>query len=165
VLTPPISQAVLAFDSTGTAHIGRFTMNGQTLKPFHPREAVGGRPQIVADSMIITNIDSAGGHAFSTTHHPRTAAGISRDGRHLILVVVDGRQMPYADGMSLRSLATLMLSLGAYNAINLDGGGSSTMLYADSSNGGALRIANRPSDKEGERTVGDALAIIRECRK
>jgi exopolysaccharide biosynthesis protein len=66
--------------------------------------------------------------------------------------------------MSLRELANLMLALGARDAINLDGGGSSTLVYADPTSGGALRIANRPSDKEGERAVGDALAVVRRCR-
>ena len=81
----------------------------------------------------------------------------------MILVVVDGRQKPYSDGMTLRELANLMLALGARDALNLDGGGSSTMVYADPDSGGKLRVANRPSDKEGERAIGDALAIVRGC--
>ena len=97
------------------------------------------------------------------SRHPRTAAGVARDGRRLILAVVDGRQSPYSDGMSLNELATLMLALGARDAVNLDGGGSSTLLYADRASAGALRIANRPSDKEGERAVGDALALVNRC--
>jgi exopolysaccharide biosynthesis protein len=64
----------------------------------------------------------------------------------------------------LRELATLIRGLGARDAIKLDGGGSTTFVYADPNSGGALRIANRPSDKEGERAVGDALAIVhRSC--
>jgi exopolysaccharide biosynthesis protein len=82
----------------------------------------------------------------------------------LILAVVDGRQRPYSDGMSLRELAILIRGLGARDAINLDGGGSTTLVYADPNSGGALRIANRPSDKEGERAVGDALAIVHRCQ-
>jgi exopolysaccharide biosynthesis protein len=53
-----------------------------------------------------------------------------------------------------------MLALGARDALNLDGGGSTTMIHLDRREGDTLRIANRPSDKEGERSVGNALAVI-----
>ncbi|CAN5565877.1 hypothetical protein BH09GEM1_BH09GEM1_37700 [soil metagenome] len=162
-LTPPNGAGVLAVDSAGVVHIGHFTLVNDALQPFHPRDAVGGKPIIVRDSAMVPGIDSANGAAFSTTHHPRTAVGISRDGRRVIFVVVDGRQKPYSDGMALRQLATLLLSLGAHTAMNLDGGGSSTMVFADPRAHGALRIANRPSDREGERGVGDAVAIVQSC--
>jgi hypothetical protein len=162
MLTPPSVQPVLAFDSAGAAHIAVFRLDGTTLQPFEPREAVGGRPLLVRDSAIMTNIDSAGGPGFASARHPRTGAGVSRDGRRLLLVVVDGRQAPYSDGMTLRELATFLRALGARDAINLDGGGSTTFVYADPDSG-ALRIGNRPSDKEGERAVGDAVAIVRRC--
>jgi hypothetical protein len=136
----------------------------RTLRPFMPREAVGGRPALVRDSLVLPEVDSVGGAGFATTRHPRTAVGIANDGRRLILVVVDGRQKPYSDGMTLRELANLMLALGARDAINLDGGGSSTLVYSDPRSAGALRIANRPSDATGERAVGNALAIVRGCR-
>jgi len=163
VLTPPGVQPVLAFDSSGTPHITTFRIAGTTLTPFHPMEAVGGRPAILRDSVILATVDSFGQASFNVGRNPRTAAGIARNGRRLLLVVVDGRQAPHSDGMSLRELANLMLVLGARDAINLDGGGSSTLVYADPKNNGALAIANRPSDKEGERAVGDALAIIQRC--
>lgn len=162
-LTPPSGNPVLALDSAGIARITTFAVSGQTLAPFYPRDAVGGRPMLVRDGTIMPHLDSAGGVAFGKARHPRTAAGVARDGRRLILAVVDGRQSPYSDGMSLNELATLMLALGARDAVNLDGGGSSTLLYADRASAGALRIANRPSDKEGERAVGDALALVNRC--
>jgi hypothetical protein len=133
-----------------------------TLAPMFPREAVGGRPALVRDSAILARVDTEGGPGFATGRHPRTAVGIARQGQRLILAVVDGRQKPYSDGMTLRELATLMLALGARDAINLDGGGSTTMVIADPS-GGGLRVVNRPSDPTGERAVGNALAIVREC--
>jgi exopolysaccharide biosynthesis protein len=61
--------------------------------------------------------------------HPRTAAGVTVDGRTLILLVVDGRQPGYSIGVTLPELADLMIGLGADDAINLDGGGSSTFVY------------------------------------
>ena len=136
-----------------------------SLAPLFPREAAGGRPLLVRDSVIVADVDTTGQPSFSTARHPRTAAGLARGGKRLILVVVDGRQKPYSDGMSLRELANLMLALGARDALNLDGGGSSAMVYADPDSAGKLRVANRPSDKGGERAVGDALAIVRGCSR
>lgn len=163
MLTPPTSAPVLAFDSSGAPLIATFVRATGQLLPLYPRDAVGGRPVLVRDSVIVVAVDSAGSASF-IARNPRTAAGIAANGKRLLFVVVDGRQLPYSDGMSLRELATLMRGLGARDAINLDGGGSSTFVYAEPDSGGALRIANRPSDKEGERMVGDALAVIRRCR-
>ena len=163
MLTPLTSAPVLAFDSSGAPLIATFVRATGQLLPLYPRDAVGGRPVLVRDSVIVVAVDSAGSASF-IARNPRTAAGIAANGKRMFFVVVDGRQLPYSDGMSLRELATLMRGLGARDAINLDGGGSSTLVYAEPDSGGALRIANRPSDKEGERAVGNALAVIRRCR-
>jgi exopolysaccharide biosynthesis protein len=109
-------------------------------------------------------VDTEGGPGFATGRHPRTAVGVARGGRRLLLVVVDGRQKGYSDGMTLRELAEVMRAFGARDAINLDGGGSTTLVYADPDSSGKLRVANRPSDPTGERPVGNALAIVRGCR-
>lgn len=161
MLTPPIKQPVLAFDSAGAPHIGFFTLDTGRLLPFHPLQAVGGRPVLVRDSSVVNDVDTFGNASFRE-RNPRTAAGIARNGRRLILAVVDGREYENA-GMTLRETADLMLALGARDAINLDGGGSTTMVFADPDSSGKLRIANHPSDKEGERAVGDALAIVKKC--
>ena len=163
MLTPPNGRPVLAFDSAGVPHLSPFVLHDGTLEPFHPLEAVGGRPLLVTDSTLDVAVDTAGKGSFGE-RNPRTAAGIARGGRQLILVTVDGREYRNA-GMTLRELGTLMLGLGARDAINLDGGGSTTMVYADIGNTAALRIANHPSDAVGERPVGDALAIVRGCAK
>ena len=128
----------------------------------HLRNVVGGWPVIVRDSAITQAADSAGAK-FAPVRHPRTAIGLASDGRELILVVVDGRQKPYSDGMTLRELGELFRSLGASQALNLDGGGSSTFVLADSTAPNGLRIMNRPSDKT-ERAVGNAVAIVRGCQ-
>ena len=161
MLTPPNGQPVLAFDSTGVPHISTFTIHDGRLAPFHPVNAVGGRPLIVSDSVIDAAVDTMGQAGFRA-RNPRTAAGIARAGRQLILVTVDGREYQNA-GMTLRELGDLMLALGARDAINLDGGGSTTFVYADPDSAGRLRVGNHPSDKGGERTVGDALAIVHAC--
>jgi exopolysaccharide biosynthesis protein len=77
--------------------------------------------------------------------HPRTAAGVSRDGRTLLLVVVDGRQDGWSVGVTLPELARILLDAGAWNAVNLDGGGSSALWYRASGESDG-RILNRPSD-------------------
>lgn len=161
MLTPPNRQPVIAFDSAGAPHISTFTLRGGQLAPFYPKNAVGGRPVIVRDSAIDAAVDTTGQAGFRE-RNPRTAAGIARAGRRLILVAVDGREYQNA-GMTLRELGELMLALGARDAINLDGGGSTTLVYAAPDSAGRLRIGNHPSDKEGERTVGDALAIVHAC--
>jgi exopolysaccharide biosynthesis protein len=87
--------------------------------------------------------------------------GLGAVGRRLILVTVDGRQAGYSVGMTLRESAQLMRELGATQALNLDGGGSSTMVVRRSwENAVRYTLANKPSDKEGERSVANALAVI-----
>lgn len=77
--------------------------------------------------------------------HPRTAIGLDPTGTVLWLVVVDGRQAGYSEGMTLEELGGVMRGLGCWLATNVDGGGSSVMGLADGS--GRLRAVNRPSDR------------------
>lgn len=88
--------------------------------------------------------------------HPRTAAGVSRDGRYVYLLVVDGRQQGLSEGMSLVELAEWMKRLGCWDAMNLDGGGSSTMVIKGS--GGAPKVLNSPSGGS-QRSVGNHLGV------
>ena len=96
----------------------------------------------------------------SETPNPRTAVGVSNNGRYLFLVVVDGRQPGYSEGMRLDELAALLVELGARQAINLDGGGSSTLVRA-----GALgpKVLNSPIHRNWpgrERPVGNHLGVF-----
>ena len=129
------------------------------LAPFEPREVVGGRPIVVIDSAL--TLAARDTVSFAVARHPRTAVGVSRDGRRLWLVTVDGRQPAHSAGMSLLELGSLMRDLGAFQAINLDGGGSTALVARNAR--GELVVANRPSDAQGERPVGNALAVVREC--
>lgn len=93
--------------------------------------------------------------------HPRTAAGITGDGKKGLLMVVDGRQEDFSEGVTLRELARLLAEFGAANAINLDGGGSSTLVIQQPN--GSYRIMNCPSDGYPlsiERPVGTHLGIF-----
>lgn len=177
VITPPGTQPVFAIDSVGRPHVALLwavrpdtfavddpRLHTLRLMPFHPTEAVGGRPVIVKDSALGPSVDTEGAPGFASGRHPRTAVGIASGGRRLLLVVVDGRQRPYSDGMTLRELGNLLLALGAREALNLDGGGSSAMAIAEPAQGGAMRVVNRPSDATGERAVGNALGIVRYCQ-
>jgi hypothetical protein len=77
------------------------------------------------------------------TLHPRTALGFDDTGRWLLILVADGRQSGFSEGMSLYEMAVLFRSKGCTQAINLDGGGSSIMMVRDSH--GRIITANNPS--------------------
>ena len=87
--------------------------------------------------------------------HPRTAVGIDRDTGKVLLLVVDGRQ-DNSRGYTLVELARLMRSLGAEDALNLDGGGSSTLVARDED--GDRRVLNSPSDGS-QRSVADGIGV------
>lgn len=82
------------------------------------------------------------GTSFGGIRHPRTALGYDDNGT-VYLLVVDGRNSAYSNGASLIDLAVMLKELGAVNAVNLDGGGSSTMIIDD---GGSFNIVNSPCD-------------------
>ncbi|MBP1661735.1 MAG: hypothetical protein H6P95_2927 [Candidatus Aminicenantes bacterium] len=78
--------------------------------------------------------------------------GVRADGR-IVLVAVDGRQPELSVGMTIAELAALLIELGAVEAVNMDGGGSTTMAVRG-------KVVNSPSDLTGERAVGDALLVF-----
>lgn len=98
---------------------------------------------------------------YAATPQPRTAIGVSADGKLGWIVVIDGRQAGYSDGATLEALTSLFLELGASNAINLDGGGSSTLAIAGTD--GTPVIVNRPihTGVPGrERPVANHIALV-----
>ena len=111
-------------------------------------DAIGGGPTLVAGGTVSPEVDQVGEFY---GRHPRTAVGVTAD-RRLLLVTVDGRQAGYSRGMTMRELAELLRSLGAVDALNLDGGGSTEMVL----NG---VIANRPSGG-AERPLSNALVVL-----
>ncbi|MBI5930928.1 MAG: phosphodiester glycosidase family protein [Chloroflexi bacterium] len=97
---------------------------------------------------------------YHTQPNPRTAIGLDKSGRKMILLLVDGRQPNYSEGVTLDELADLMLEYGAYSAINMDGGGSVT-LAIEGSNGKA-EVLNSPIQARIpglERPVANHLGI------
>ncbi|WP_158880739.1 phosphodiester glycosidase family protein [Amycolatopsis anabasis] len=110
--------------------------------------AVGGNKVLVSDGQI-QPVDAV-------TAHPRTAVGFSADGGRMWLATIDGRQAD-SRGMTELELARHMKSLGADDALNLDGGGSSTLLAREAGEQ-APSVHNSPSDG-GERLVPNGLGI------
>jgi hypothetical protein len=89
---------------------------------------------------------------FGEHRNPRTLAGVRPDGT-IVLLVADGRYPDVSVGLSFAEEARLMQAFGARDAVNLDGGGSSTMTVGST-------LVNHPSDTTGERPIGDALLLL-----
>lgn len=116
--------------------------------------ALGGIPRIIRDGKISIEAEQEGIRpAFSTDRHPRTAIGYSRDGKQLFIMTVDGRQSGYSVGMTLEEVARFMKKRGCFQSLNLDGGGSTTMVINH-------QVVNQPSDPTGERAVANSLLIL-----
>ncbi len=115
-------------------------------------QAVGGGPRLLVDGQVAVDWAAEGFDAgFAGSLNPRTAVGTTRDGSHLLLVTVDGRQA-ISRGVSLAGLAGILKRYGAWNAINLDGGGSTTMAV------GGLTVSS-PEGGGSERPVADMLLV------
>lgn len=113
-------------------------------------------PALVQNSKVTANldqvkIDSNFGNRSIQGANPRTGIGLI-SANHYIFVVVDGRKEGYSAGMTLTQFAQLFKELGAAEAYNLDGGGSSTMFFQG-------RVVNNPLGKGTERGVSDILFI------
>jgi hypothetical protein len=124
--------------------------------------AIAGNQRILNSGTI-----SAPDDDYTNTLNPHTAVAVSQDRSRVFLMTVDGRQNDYSEGMRTTEMAELFLTLGGWDAINLDGGGSTTMVMDD--DGDALadaRIINSPSDQSTpqapgvERLVANNLAVF-----
>ncbi|MFL5571571.1 MAG: phosphodiester glycosidase family protein [Gemmatimonadaceae bacterium] len=120
-----------------------------------PTMIIGGWPRILRDGENVAGESATIEGTLSRNaeaRHPRTAVGFSRDSSTLLLLTVDGRS-ENSGGMTLVELANVIRELGAWQAMNFDGGGSTTMVIDG-------KVVNHPSDKEGERAVGNALLVV-----
>jgi hypothetical protein len=121
-----------------------------------PALLIGGWPRILKDGRFVaTDAPTVEGTISRNAEmrHPRTAIGFSRDSSTLYLLTVDGRS-ENSGGMTLIELATMLRKLGAWQAMNFDGGGSTTMVIEGA-------VVNKPSDTTGEREVGNVLAVVK----
>ncbi len=120
------------------------------MEHFAPTHAIAGRTILDHGGIV------ASGDDFATARHPRTLVGLSDDHTTLYLVTIDGRQPGYSTGASLAEAAAIMFHLGATMALNVDGGGSTTMIIRDPD--GASQLGNSPSGGF-ERVVGSNLGF------
>lgn len=130
----PAARVDLSFD-TGNL---RYAVAADVYTPLFtaPRTPITQESDLPAD---------AGAQGFIFSRHPRTAAGISQDGRLLVLVTVDGRGAGGSIGMGLPELGRLLVDVGAWKGVNLDGGGSTTHV-ARFPRTHDVTVANWPSD-------------------
>ncbi|KKI93305.1 hypothetical protein WQ54_05075 [Bacillus sp. SA1-12] len=127
----------------------KYSPKVQNGQPF--QFAIGGNPVLVKEGKVQPVDDSVTA--------PRTAVGFSADGKEMYLVVVDGRQAS-SRGMTLFEMGELMKEFGSFHSLNLDGGGSSTMV-ARAAGGNQANIKNNPSDGT-ERAVPNGIGIFTE---
>ena len=114
--------------------------------------AVGGAGLLLLNDRVFTEwTEEKIAAGFDTTRHPRTLIG--EDGASIWLVTIDGRQPALSLGMTFTELQGLARRLGLRSALNLDGGGSTTMVVRGA-------IVNHPSDETGPRKVSDAILVF-----
>ncbi|MBL8111582.1 MAG: phosphodiester glycosidase family protein [Acidobacteria bacterium] len=116
-------------------------------------DVVSGIGLLVADGRPVSGLGpERASPGFDIARHPRSLVGVDRRG-HLWLVAVDGRRPGHSLGMTFRELQGLAALLGLTDALNLDGGGSTTLVALG-------RILNCPSDAAGPRAVSDAIVVL-----
>ncbi len=120
--------------------------------------ALSGKPELLENGRRLRRLGNNSSEFYQP--QPRTAVGIDEDNNTLILIVVDGRQPNYSEGMTLEELAGLLLEYGAESALNLDGGGSSTLVIEGDDD--KPKRLNSPIDNRipgRERPVANHLGI------
>ena len=154
-LDPPAPLSALAIGTRVTLEL--------VWKPLHalsPRyldqaqDVINGAGLLKRNGLAITNwrwAENLNPQTFIDARHPRTMIGVDHRGM-IWLVAVDGRQPDHSIGMTLPDLVRLADRLGLRDALNLDGGGSTTMVVKG-------KIVNRPSDPGGPRAVSDAIVV------
>lgn len=152
------SQAQRGFASLSLAKTSTGSFRAAIGAPIQGAEqAISGYPKLITKGVVE---DSMGNYASPSSPEPRTAVGLDRDAGALFLVVVDGRQRGRSEGMTLKELARWMRARGVFEAVNLDGGGSSTLVIARPE---GARVLNRPihyGDPGRERPVGNHLGVL-----
>ena len=144
------------FDGTGRLRLGVAPGEGQE-QPEETRltEGMAGFSLIMKDGKVVVGEGGA--------VHPRTSIGVDRTGRIAWLVVVDGRQRGFSEGMNLHELALRMKKLGCWDAMNMDGGGSSVMGLVNEA--GEMQVFNSPSDRRRGRRSVRPLPMVLTLRK
>lgn len=135
-------------------HIARRNQVTFNKEPGQVFNAVSGDRLVIVDGKVVKNLAAQ-------DPNPRTAVGLNRNGRWLTLMVVDGRQSGYSEGVTFPELAELLISYGVHTGANMDGGGSSAMVIRGAD--GKARVLNSPIDMNRpgkERAVGNHLGLL-----
>lgn len=128
-----------------------FTPNAE---PWNTYQSIGGGPNLVSNGVVNVTYEEEvfwGSGVGLDNNDPRTAIGYTSD-NHVLMFAVDGRQSNWSLGLSIPEVAETMISLGCVEAMGLDGGGSTTIIAADS-------LLNKPSDGN-QRQVANALVVM-----
>ncbi|WP_052288603.1 phosphodiester glycosidase family protein [Leptolyngbya iicbica] len=120
--------------------------------PMGTQQAVAGNQQLVANGVAVP-------FDFSDRAYARVMAVVSADGNELSLVVVDGKQPHYSEGATLTQLTEMALNLNADAALNLDGGGSTTLIIETSSGSQPLNAPIHTKWPLRQRPVANNLGI------
>lgn len=147
-------------DMDGKAHITDARTCNDALDAGNVREAVAGFGDIFENGHARSGLDN-------TTRASRTAIGIKADGT-VVMLMVDGRQAPYSVGMTMAEVAASMEALGCVEAVNLDGGGSSTFATQregepENETTAGLTLRCRPSDGY-ERKVSNTIMVLSKAK-
>ena len=143
-------------DGSGAAHITSAQECKDALAAGNVREAVASFGDIFENGHARSGLDN-------TTRASRTAIGIKADGT-VVMLMVDGRQAPYSVGMTMAEVGAAMEALGCAQAVNLDGGGSSTFATqregeSENNTSAGLTLRCRPSDGY-ERKVSNTIMVL-----
>ncbi|MEA3392952.1 MAG: phosphodiester glycosidase family protein, partial [Candidatus Marinimicrobia bacterium] len=158
----PEGKFVLSGHGTADDFLDNFCQIGDTVRILQQQPSnlkqitqfVAGGPRILSNGVEVVDESYPAEHialSFCTTRHPRTAVGFNVDSTVAYFVVADGRKSTSV-GIGLWDLADFMASIGAKNAVNLDGGGSSSFVVRNS-------VKNDPSDG-GERSVANSFLCV-----
>lgn len=144
-----------AFRQLGAGDTLRIEMGFTEQAHRAARQVLGGGGMILENGLPVSELNESRerlGRNFMTARHPRTLVATNADRSLVWLVTVDGRQEASV-GMSFAEMADFLLTLGATDALNLDGGGSTAMVIDG-------EVVNRPSDITGERAVANVLLLV-----
>lgn len=148
--TKKIPGDLVGITENGVLIIGRYSLND--LKKNKVTDAMTFGPILILNG-VIQNRDSNGNNIDNQGPAPRTAIGQRKEDGAILLLVIDGRQGLQA-GATIKDVQNIMAQEKAFNAINLDGGASTTMYYDG-------QILNNPSDKFGERPIPTIFYVKR----
>lgn len=151
----PESLAALTDDATVRLETEWTSLNGLSAERLNAADhIVNGAGLLRLAGRVFTNweVENLRADTFVDVRHPRTLIGLDRRG-FIWLAAIDGRRPDYSLGMSFADLQRLCDRLELTDALNLDGGGSTTMVIEG-------KVVNRPSDPAGPRAVGDAILVF-----